>query len=342
MRKSQAWVSVGLMWVLLSSCQKGFFLKPDGWGGDEGRSEPGSRTLYRSVSADEASLRSQESKLEGESPSAPEDSMGQPKKRVLVVDFKNDSPVVSETLGPFMAEELRHALVASEKVMVPEEIKSSFSTADFVQGDQIKVAQLVREGRKLGVAAVMIGRITKIMLRQKGSSDVGLFKEKQFLAAVDVEAKLFDVQSGRELLALARTAEVTSSNLSLFEEQQSGGAGAREELIQGALSQAATHLVSEVVRVLEKMTWQGRIAKVIGNRVYVNAGRSSGLQPGDILKVFSSGEDIYDPGSGAYLGRAKGQIKGTLEVKDYLGADGSVTEIHTGGNFREDDVVQLY
>ncbi len=90
------------------------------------------------------------------------------------------------------------------------------------------------------------------------------------------------------------------------------------------------------------MTWEGRIARVNGNKVYVNSGGASGLVLGDILRVLSPGDDVYDPNSGAYLGRSKGQLKGTLEVVDFLGPDGSVTDIHTGGGFQEGDLVQLY
>jgi hypothetical protein len=90
------------------------------------------------------------------------------------------------------------------------------------------------------------------------------------------------------------------------------------------------------------MGWQGHVAKVSGSKVYVNAGRTSGLVAGDILKVLTQGDDIYDPVTSAYLGRAPGQLKGTLEVVDFIGTDGAVSEVHTGGNFQEGDAVQLY
>jgi hypothetical protein len=109
-----------------------------------------------------------------------------------------------------------------------------------------------------------------------------------------------------------------------------------------AIRNAVSAMVPDVVRTIEKMVWQGKIAKISGAKVFVNSGRSSGLVAGDILKVLSAGDDVYDPSTGAYLGRAPGQLKGTLEVIDFIGTDGAVSEIHTGGNFQEGDVVQLY
>jgi len=113
-------------------------------------------------------------------------------------------------------------------------------------------------------------------------------------------------------------------------------------MVKMAIRNAMTQGVPDVIRAIEKLQWQGRIAKVIGDKVYVDAGKASGLVVGDILKVLTPGDDIYDPQTGAFLGRTQGQLKGTIEVVDFLGTDGAVTEIHTGGNFRAEDIVQLY
>ena len=56
----------------------------------------------------------------------------------------------------------------------------------------------------------------------------------------------------------------------------------------------------------------------------------------------TEGQEIYDPESGALLGVSKGQVKGTLEVIDYFGPDGSVAILHSGGSVTEGDFVQLY
>jgi hypothetical protein len=109
-----------------------------------------------------------------------------------------------------------------------------------------------------------------------------------------------------------------------------------------ALRNGMHAFAQDAVRALEKISWEGRIAKISNGRVYINAGRSTGLNIGDILKVMTPGEDVYDPVTGAYMGRGAGQPKGTLEIVDYLGGDASIAAIHSGGNFVESDAVQLY
>lgn len=308
--------------VSLSACIKSDFFRREE---DPGRGENGNTYYSGSGSA---------------LPAKKVEALGQPKKRIVVINFWNDTPVKLDSLGAYAADELRHSLFVTQKIIVPPDVKSALSSEDFVQGDQIRVAQLIREGRRLGVAVLLMGRITKIVFRQKGD-DIGLFRQKESFAAVEMEAKLFDVQGGREILASSKGSEAASSTLAALD-GESSSLEFREDLTKVAVKQAIAGFVPEVLKAIEKMTWQGRVAKVTGNRIYVNAGHASGLIIGDILKVMSPGDDIYDRESTAYLGRAKGQMKGTVEVVDFVGTDASVTEIHTGGNFREDDVVQLY
>lgn len=277
----------------------------------------------------------------GKSPSQRVSDMGQPKKRIIVFDFWNDTPVKQTDLGAFAADELRRGLYLSQRVILPPDLKSEMTTEDFVQGDKVKVAQLVREGRKLGVSVLVVGRVTRIVFRQRGD-DIGVFRQKQSLAAVDVEMKVFDVAGGREIMATAKSGEASSSAMAAFEAGSMDSPEYRAELTKFALRNAMGPAVPEVIRAIEKLTWQGRVAKVAGSKIYVNSGKASGLVVGDILRVLTPGDDIYDPSTGAFLGRTPGQLKGTVEVVDFLGTDGAVTEIHTGGNFQEADLVQLY
>lgn len=277
----------------------------------------------------------------GKSATERTESMGQPKKKVMIFAFWNDTPVRAPTLGAFGADEMKRGLAVSQRLIVPKDLSTMLTTEDFVSGEKVKVAQLIREGRRLGVAVVVIGRITKVVFRQRGD-EIGIFRQKQSLASVDVELKIFDVAAGREVAALGRSGE-TSANASVaLERENLESQDFRTEMAKLALRNATRSLIPDVIRTIEKMVWQGRIAKISGTKVYVNAGKSSGIVAGDILKVLSAGDDVYDPKTGAYLGRAPGQLKGTLEVIDFIGTDGAVSEVHTGGNFQEGDVVQLY
>lgn len=268
-------------------------------------------------------------------------AMGQPKKRVMVFNFMNDTPVTAGSLGSFAADELRRGLFLTQRVIMPTDMRLSLDTAQFVDKEKVRVAQLIREGRRLGVHILVIGRLGKVVFRQRGD-EVGLLRQMQSMAAADVEIKVFDVAAGREIMAIGRSGEASSSSMVALESQDLQNPEYRAELTKLALRQAVAQLVPDVMRSVEKMTWQGRVAKITGEKIYINAGQASGLVGGDILKVLTPGDDIYDPVTGAYLGRTEGQLKGTVEVADFLGDDGAMAVIHTGGNFSEGDVVRLY
>ena len=108
---------------------------------------------------------------------------------------------------------------------------------------------------------------------------------------------------------------------------------------------SSLQFVSAIPRILgvsSKLDWVGRVAKIEGNKIYVNAGRSSGIQISDVLKVMTEGQEIFDPETGALIGLSKGEVKGTLEVIDYFGPDGSIAILHSGGAVIEGDYLTLY
>jgi hypothetical protein len=91
----------------------------------------------------------------------------------------------------------------------------------------------------------------------------------------------------------------------------------------------------------ERQEWTGRIAKVNGRTVYLNAGQKTGLQVGQVLLVQELGEEIIDPQTKVSLGRAPGNIKGEVMVTGFFGKDGSVATVTTGTGFKNNDLVKL-
>jgi hypothetical protein len=267
--------------------------------------------------------------------------LGQPKARTVIFEFWNDTPVQDPQIGNLAANELRRELHLTRKVLLPTEIQTNLGSKDFVDGNKIRVEQLIREGRRLGVNVIVIGRVAQIVFRQKGD-EIGIFRNKESLASVDLEVKIYDTETGREVAAIGKAGLANSDSNVVMEDDNLESRQFRRELVGLAVRDAAKRLVPEVVRSMEKMQWQGKIAKIIGNQVYLNSGRESGLIKGDILRVMTSGEDVYDPESGAFLGRTQGQLKGTLEVVDFIGKDAATAVIHTGGTATEGDTVRLY
>src|SRR5690606_41915091 len=98
----------------------------------------------------------------------------------------------------------------------------------------------------------------------------------------------------------------------------------------------------QLTAALRRWRWSGRIARVRGEKININAGRISGLQVGDLLKVLGPGQDGFDPQTGNFVGRAEGRMKGTIEIVSYFGKDGAIGVVHSGADFRENDRVEMY
>src|SRR5581483_7295050 len=95
------------------------------------------------------------------------EKFGQPKKKIYVLPFLNDTPMGGDELGGFASDEFLREIRISGRAIVPEDIRSGDVSKDFYSGDKVRLGSLVREGKKLGVALLIIGRIKKITFRQK-------------------------------------------------------------------------------------------------------------------------------------------------------------------------------
>ena len=81
--------------------------------------------------------------------------------------------------------------------------------------------------------------------------------------------------------------------------------------------------------------WYGRIFAVDGERVYLNAGRESGIQTGQKLKVYRGGKVI------AGIGFDPGAPLATLEVAGFVGTNGSYGVVKDGQGVKLTDIVSI-
>ena len=157
-----------------------------------------------------------------------------------------------------------------------------------------------------------------------------------------MEIRLFDVNSNKEIYTDEIRGFADDSSFRFFNGDRESKLTYRRELLRYAVRVAVRKSIPRILEVSTKLDWVGRVARIIGNKIYINAGRASGIQISDILKVVTEGQEIYDPETGALIGVSKGEVKGTVEVIDYFGPDGAIAILHSGGSVVEGDFVQLY
>jgi hypothetical protein len=106
-------------------------------------------------------------------------------------------------------------------------------------------------------------------------------------------------------------------------------AAAREAAIASALRK----LSGEVKDVVALAPWYGRVVTVEGERVYINAGKETGIGLGLMLNLYRSGKVVER------LGFAPGQKIGILEITGFVGTDGAYGIVKQGGKAQPSDLV---
>ena len=264
------------------------------------------------------------------------------RKKIALLTFFNESPLGNEDLAITATEEFRREVAKSKEFMIDPDAESFFGTSkEIYAGGGIKLAQLARKAKMSGVNIVVFGRIKEARVRQK-SDEIGFVRKVKSLAEVFVEIKVYDVLTNKELFSEVVQGDISDDNLRFYKSEDEDNLSYRQELLRYSAKVAVRKFVPRIIRVGSKLDWVGRVAKIIGTRIYVNAGRASGLNLGDILKVITEGQEIYDPESGAMIGMSQGEVKGTLEVVDYFEPNGAICVLHSGGSVTEGDFVQLY
>lgn len=265
-----------------------------------------------------------------------------PRKRLLVLPFIDQQNSRRENVVVKARESVVRSLIMSGQFLV---IRNS----DFPQDlNQMKTQQtynlsaIARTAKDLGIAGVVEGTILEIKAKQL-SDEVGVFRKIQARVEAQVRIRVVAAKNGREILNEVRMADIRTETT-----QMADGQHRRKRLeddpvlIKKVIEKAFSGTLMQITQSLDKLNWEGRIALVKGDRIYLNAGRLSGLQAGDILKVMEEGEEVFDPDTGSLIGRVPGRMKGTVEIVSYFGKDGAIGVIHSGSGFKENDRVELY
>lgn len=264
------------------------------------------------------------------------------KKKVVILPFYNESPVGREDLAINATEELRKELAHTRDYSIDNELSNLYgSSKEIYTGGGAKLNQLSRRAKMAGVNFVIYGRILDARVRQK-ADEIGVVRKTKSYAESVVELRVFDVHTQKEVYFEKMHGNVTDANHRFFMSERDENITYKQDLLRYTVKVAVRRFIPDLHRIGDKLEWTGRVAKIIGNNIYINSGRESGLNIGDILKVVTEGQEIYDPESGALVGISKGEVKGTIEVIDFFGPDGSIAALHSGGSVTEGDFVQLY
>ncbi|MBW1645939.1 MAG: hypothetical protein JRJ56_06385 [Deltaproteobacteria bacterium] len=237
--------------------------------------------------------------------SNPFETPGIKRKAIYMVSYPNRG-LTTAPLDNFSQQIYTALSNTSGLLLLPRESVNSYLSSHQLFTDAMdKKSKLVKLGQDLGVQVIIYEKVNFQGQPQPGGE-----------GNYQVQLEVIDVSSGYPLKSYA---------------------------IQGN-TYAATPPVDQVVadlgRNIKLIDWYCRVVKIDRRRIYLNAGRLTGLQMGQKLKVYAKGSVIKDPTTKMSLGKAQGALKGIVKITDFFGMDGAICEPVSGKGFAVNDMVK--
>ncbi|MBC7420711.1 MAG: hypothetical protein H7328_08280 [Bdellovibrio sp.] len=266
-----------------------------------------------------------------------------PKKRVAVLPFldknsERDTAVLEQARQTFMDDlNKTEAMIAIDTAEIKIDLKK------YIKNNTYNLAALAKDLQNAGVSSVLETKVIEVRLKNDFNDDGTIKKAKLAAFEVVLQARLINIRSEQELFNTVKTVTIEEENTKLPENVSSNYFfNKNPELVGLLIKDAALDFTPQIAEALVQITWEGRIAALNGEKIYLNVGKISGVQVGDVLKVVEDGNEVYDPEIGYHIGKVPGRVKGTLEIISYFGQDGAVSVVHSGAGFKENDRVELY
>jgi curli biogenesis system outer membrane secretion channel CsgG len=255
-----------------------------------------------------------------------------PKRSIVVDKFDTLSTFTAAygtwDVGGGLSAMLTTALDESGRFVILER-----ANLDRVIGEQqIKTANAVNPeaGPKLGAVTaaqfIVIGSVTEFGMEDSGGSINigvagasglgGLLGLKKTGGAVALDLRIVDTTTSQVVQTLKVREPLSNTSLSAGTSYKAMNLGS-DSFNNTPLGEATRHAiekaVAEIVAVTARQPWQALVVDVDGRDLAINAGRGSGLKPGDRFRVERVAKSLTDPATGEVLSVRRKEL-GTVRI----------------------------
>ncbi len=268
------------------------------------------------------------------------------KKRIAVLPFLDkksarDSAILQNARDAFMD----HLNAGGELIAIDSGVLK-LDLTKYVKDNMYDLKAIAKEAQSAGISSILECRIIDLRFKDEDKTKVdnsSSLKSRSVEFEVVVQARMLNIRSEQELFNMVKTVTISDENSRIPENITSENFFNKQtELSALLIKDAFLDFTAKLTDSLKLITWEGRIAALHGDRIYLNVGQISGVRVGDILKVVEDGNEIYDTELGYHVGKVSGKAKGTLEIVGFFGQDGAVSVIHSGAGFKENDRIEIY
>jgi hypothetical protein len=254
--------------------------------------------------------------------------LGRLKYKVVVTEFQDKTKKGRRELGAIVTQQLAKQLEESGAVVLVnmDAVRKSLGRGD--AGFLGTPSTLWKLRTLLGVQGLMTGTIQDALV---GTGEKGQVAEA--LAVAKMEVSLLDTDTGNVMRSIKGENPIYTS--------RAMGELSEDKALLKAINFALQDVTDGIIRGLAGLEWTTSVASVEGEKIYLNAGKSTGLKVGDMLEVYYPGRQVRHPVTGVSLGRLPGKLKGKVKVSRFFGVDASEADMVSGGGIATGDVVRL-
>lgn len=250
-----------------------------------------------------------------------------PKRRVAVIDFETREGY-AKRLGNAATSILMTELGKTGKLILVEreKINKLLEEQKLGQTGIIDSNTAVAVGKILGLNAIVTGAVSQFGVNTESSGAL-ITQSKKQIAEAKVDIRVVDASTGRVLytdVGAGKAEKSTGTFLGM------GSSSGYDERIEGdALRAAIVKVVENIVYQINRTPFSCRVAEIENDKMYLDAGKESGLTIGMNLTVYQLGKEIVSPTTGLVIGRTEDKI-GIIQIVDFFGDDGSIAKIISG------------
>jgi len=268
------------------------------------------------------------------------------KKRVVVLPFIDKQARRNLTVLKKANDAFMDSLNLSAELIAIDSSVLKLDLSKYIKDNRYDLLAIAKASQTAGISSILEGRIIDMRFKDENqvlANNSSSLKSRAVVFEIVVQARMLNIRSEQELFNTVKTISISEENSKIPENISSENFFNRNpELTELLIKDAFLDFNTKLIDSLKFIIWEGRIAALQGERIYLNVGQISGVQIGDILKVVDDANEIYDTELGYHVGQVRGRVKGTLEVVSFFGQDGAVSVVHSGAGFKENDRVELY
>jgi hypothetical protein len=247
------------------------------------------------------------------------------KRRVVVLPVTDQTNYKDEQLGELATKRLISRLENSGTIICVD--PNSLN----LKGNLTDKLNLNALNETYGIQAVLKGSLADVFTST--SKIEGKDERETSFAVSKIILDLYNTDTGIVMKQLAGRNPV-------FLSREKGDLSSEKAKLR-AVDLSIEIIADDLLKAILSLDWHARIASIEKEKIYISAGRLSGLEKGGIIEVYSPGEEVIDPRTKMPLGKTKGSYKGELEVVELFGVDASWAKIRKGTSFSATDLVYL-